>query len=66
MPYLAVDKDGTCAIYKDKPERGKEDWNPILYPSGYISPWMYIPESAMLRIAGKVLTWDDEPFEITD
>ena len=66
MAYLAVDKDGTCAIYEDKPEKGSEDWNPIIYPSGCQSPWMYIPNSTMLRIAGRILTWEDEPFEIID
>lgn len=66
MPYIAVDKDGACAIYEEKPIRQEEDWNPITYPSRKTSYWMYIPESAMLRLTGKVLTWEDEPFELTD
>lgn len=66
MPYIAVDKDGECAIYEDKPERNGEDWEPIRFPSGYTSLWMYIPNSAMLRLTGKVMTWEDEPFELTD
>lgn len=67
MPYLAVDKNGKCAIYDWKPVRGECQWLPyIIDVTKKQTSYMFVPKSMMLKLAGKTLTWDDEPFKITD
>lgn len=67
MSYLAVDKDGACAIYQYCPIRDREDWTPVRYENtDELTPWMYLSKSSVIKLAGKELTWEDEPFEITD
>ena len=67
MPYLAVDKNGKCAIYDWKPVRGEHQWFPyVIDISKRQTPYMFVPKSMVLKLVGKPLTWDDEPFEITD
>ena len=67
MSYLAVDKNGKCAIYDWKPTRGENQWFPyIIGTSKRQTSYMFIPKSMMLKLVGKSLTWEDEPFEITD
>lgn len=67
MAYLAVDKDGTEAIYNVKPFRGtnkiknnEEMW--VLPSIG--SHYIRLPKGSIKKLIGKDLTWDDEPIKI--
>lgn len=64
MAWLAVDKDGVCTIFKDKPHRVK---NPVA--SDYWnsdSKYCIVDDDIIEIILGRELTWEDEPVEITN
>jgi len=60
--WLAVDQDGEEWLFWEKPERndltgdGWASWeeNPCL------------PKGSIKKLIGKELTWEDEPFEISE
>lgn len=59
MAWVAVDKDNSEYIYKEKPIRrytGEYWYNDY----GYVQ----IPYGSIERLIGRTLTWDDEPVEI--
>lgn len=62
MPYLAVDKEeGDEHVYERLPERGYGEWMPIPFDSFYVK----LPKGSIKTLIGKVLTWEDEPVELT-
>lgn len=67
MAWLAVDKDGTEAIYDIKPIRGtnkiknnEEVWTLSRMCAHYI----VVPKGSIKKLTGKDLTWYDEPVKI--
>lgn len=59
MAWIAADKDGEINVYKSKPYRMGCFWdNHDNCGIGLVS------NEASTVIIGKVLTWNDEPFEI--
>lgn len=58
MAWLAVDKDNSEYIYKEKPIRytGEYWYNDYEY--------VQIPYGSIEILIGRKLTWDDEPVEI--
>lgn len=67
MAWLAVDKDGTEAIYNIKPFRGvnkikhnTEMWALPTLGSYYI----LLPKGSIKKLTGKDLTWNDEPVKL--
>lgn len=58
--WIATDMDGKIYIYKSKPYRGNDDaWESV---DGFA---VYITQRESLSIAGRQVTWEDEPIEIT-
>jgi hypothetical protein len=65
MPYLAVDEDGTEAIYSSYPVRtDNEGW---WYPN---SEWLLyheaidLPQGSIEKLIGRKLDWSDESVQI--
>ena len=58
MAWLTVDKNGEAWIYEGRPVRDVTMW--VL---GWAECIKITPESAE-KLAGKVMTWDDEPIEV--
>jgi len=60
MAWLAVDANGTELIFSNTPERMTDIWLP-----GEIEPdCVELPTGSIKKLTGKVMTWDDEPFEL--
>lgn len=64
MAWVAVDKDGSEAIYNIKPIRGtnkiknnEEMW--VLSRVG--AHYIVVPKGSIKKLIGKDLTWNDEP-----
>lgn len=69
MTYVAVDKNGTEAIFQSEPERD-------YYPAEDIHFWqsadddsndnlrIELPSGSIEKLIGRTLTWDDEPVEL--
>lgn len=67
MAWLAVDTNGSEAIYNTKPFRGVNKIKPItemwvLRTIG--SHYIRLPKGSIKKLIGKDLTWDDEPVKI--
>jgi hypothetical protein len=62
MVYFFVDKDGTEGCASERPYRDREIWTGYedLYFACVIVP---LPKGTIEKVIGRVLTWDDEPFE---
>ena len=56
MAYLAVDRDGSEALFVEIPERSKSMW--------IGSPWVTLPAGSIKKLTGKELDWSDECVEI--
>lgn len=63
MAYLAVDKDGTEMIYEEKPFKGNKCgvWLP---DDDDMDGCIALPKGSIMKLIGKELTWDDEPFKL--
>lgn len=61
MAYLAVDKDGTEALFLEKPVRinSLEQW-----AVDYTSECIKLPAGSCETLLGKELTWNDEAVKI--
>ena len=62
MVYFFVDKDGTEGCANERPYRDKVCW------SGYEDIYFEcvitnLPKGTIEKVIGRVLTWEDEPFE---
>lgn len=64
MSFVAVDKDGAEAIYMNPPYRNSEDWNPLQFPDGSDTYWVYLPKGSIKKLIGRELTWEDDPVEL--
>ncbi|MGL5732310.1 MAG: fructan hydrolase [Bacteroidales bacterium] len=79
MAWLAVDKDGSEAIFSDYPERvalelnewleQEYDYNTLLaknklYMWSGASDVIELPKGSIFKLIGKELTWNDETVEI--
>lgn len=67
MAWLAVDTNGSEAIYNTKPRRGVNKIKPItemwvLTTIG--SHYIRLPKGSIKKLIGKDLTWNDEPVKI--
>lgn len=67
MAWLAVDKDGTEAIFNIKPFRGSnrikyntEMWVVLSIKTHYID----LPKGTIKKLIGRELKWEDEPVKI--
>lgn len=60
MAYLAVDKDGTEAIYEDKPFRQGGCWR-LYYEEDYV----VLPKGTIKKLIGRELTWEDDAVALT-
>lgn len=58
MAWLAVDKDNSEYIYKERPTRYLDAYWYNDY--GYVQ----IPYGSIERLIGRKLTWDDEPAKL--
>lgn len=60
MYWLAVDKNGDEFIYGEKPRRDIFDtiWSSSL-------DWIELPKGSIEKLIGRVLTWEDEPVELS-
>lgn len=61
MAWVAVDKDGTEAMYHHKPYRSKECFN--LY---FIKLRIELPKGSIKKLIGRDLTWEDNPVELKE
>ena len=59
--WLAVDKDGTEFMYKDKPVRGEKEW---FVDIGSVN-WL-VSNGTIKRLLNYPLSWDNEAEEIKD
>ena len=67
MSWLAVDKNGTEAIFNIKPIRDTNEIKPIpeMWALLNINAYcIHLPKGSIEKLIGKKLTWEDEPFEI--
>lgn len=67
MAWLAVNKDGTEAIYNIKPFRATYKTNPIIEMWALPSigaHYIDLPKGLIKKLIGKDLTWNDEPVKI--
>jgi hypothetical protein len=61
MAWIAVDKNGDEYMYENSPERNEFNrWYDVINQSF----WLEVPKGTSLKLTGKQLTWDDEPFEL--
>jgi hypothetical protein len=60
MPWLAVFKDGSEAVYSNHPSRNAEGWL-----CGDCD-WDCLEKGKIFKILGRSLTWDDDPVEIKE
>lgn len=58
MAWIAVDKDGDYYVYEAKPRRFDCEWASLKAELAAISGY------ASELLAGRVLTWEDEPVEV--
>ena len=58
MAWLAVDKDNSEYMYKEKPTRYSDKY----WESDYA--YIHICYGSIKRLIGRELTWEDEPVEI--
>lgn len=65
MAYLAVNKDGTEAIFPTKPFKvfGTRNKWAILAGTDY---GIILPKGSIRKLIGRELTWKDEPIEIKE
>ncbi len=65
MAYLTVDEEGQECIHEMKPERFRGEWYTELTDFYNESTGTYLPKGSIEKLAGKVITWDNEPIETT-
>ena len=63
MVYFFVDEDGTEGCANEKPIRESGDWVGWEDSDGYESEIVILPKGTIEKVIGKVLTWEDEPYE---
>ena len=61
MCWVAVDKNGDEYVYGHEPFRYYEDsyWS----PDG--TECVFLPKGSIEKLIGRVLTWEDEPVELS-
>ncbi len=64
--YLCVDKDGDEGLYSDKPIRHtyqgiEQMWSVHNSENGFL---ISLPTGTIAKMIGKILSWDDEPYEL--
>ena len=64
MAWLAVDEDGSCAVFKSKPHRVKNPTIGDYWNSG--GEYSIIDIDVVEIILDRKLTWEDEPVEIKE
>ncbi len=64
MAWVAVDKDGTEAIYSKKPLRSERIWLDRPHPSTRVNDTMNLPSGSIERLIGRRLTWEDDPVKL--
>jgi len=62
MAWVAVEKDNSEWIFRDKPVRETEIWMNKTCAVGMVQ----IPIGTIEKIIGKQITWDDEAHEIEE
>lgn len=64
MSYVAVDKDGSEAIFEKKPDKNgnQGQWleSGVIASNGSFS----LPKGSIEKLIGKKLTWEDDPVEL--
>lgn len=61
MAWVAVDKNGCEAIYRYKPDRGNECWNPHC-----LIAFIILPKGSIKKLIGRELDWSNEPVELKE
>ena len=60
MSWLAVDKDGTEAVYEIKPMRTKSEY--WMCDTEFYNPYgVELPKGSIKKLIDRELTWEDEP-----
>ena len=65
MAWVAVDKNGTEAVFSGKPERYSYDNIGGIWYDFYGKD-VRLPSGSIEKLIGRKLTWEDEPVELTD
>lgn len=60
MAWIAVDKDGSEFIYEYEPYR----FYGIFLANDDCDDNIFVPKGTSLKLCGKQMTWEDEPFEL--
>ena len=63
MSWVAVDKNGTEAVYTNKPERFLYDQNVGAWYDFYGKD-VRLPSGSIEKLIGRKLTWENEPVEL--
>ncbi len=64
MAYVAVDEDGTEAVYSEKPYRfANNQWD---YDIDADVVCVELPKGSIEKLIGRKLTWEDEPVELKE
>lgn len=65
MAWVAVDKNGSEAIYDDKPIRNNVSnwWQSYGFGDENV---IELPQGTIEKILGRKLTWSDKPVELTE
>ena len=64
MAWVAVDKNGTEAVFSGKPERYSYDNIGCIWYDFYGKD-VRLPSGSIEKLIGRKLTWEDEPVELT-
>lgn len=63
MVYFFVDKDGTEGCANERPTRNFGEWIGWKNVFGEECVITTLPTGTIEKIIGKILTWNDEPYE---
>lgn len=69
MAYVAVDEDGTEAVFEKKPFRGKKQWGTPswdVYDDNAFYDFVVLPKGTIKKIIGRELSWQEEPIKLME
>ena len=63
MAWVAINKNGTEYIFRNKPERLSVNWQNLVY---VFYTDIRLPKGSIKKFIGRDLTWQDEPVELKE